>query len=190
MPDLIPTIETARLILRPWREEDRGPFATMNADPEVRRFFPTVLSRSEADAFFDMLVGWQCDELTFAAVERKGEGLIGMAGLAEVGDETPPAPAVEIGWRLVRAAWGHGYATEAAKGWLDYGFGKLRLDEIVSFAVPANARSRAVMERIGMTRDPDGDFDHPAIPEGSPLRRHVLYRLKRKDFLKREDFRE
>ena len=178
----VPRLETARLILRPWRDEDRGPFAAMNADPEVRRFFPTVLSRPEADQLFDRLVDWQRDALTFVAVERKGEGLIGMAGLAEVGEEIPPAPAVEIGWRLIPGAWGNGYATEAAKGWLGYGFRTLGLDEIISFAVVANTRSRAVMERIGMTRDPAGDFDHPNIPEGSPLRRHVLYRLRRGDW--------
>lgn len=177
-----PELETPRLILRPWHEADREPFAAMNADPEVRRYFPSVLSRHEADVFFDRLLGWQREELVFAAVERKGGGLIGMAGLAEVDEEKPPAPAVEIGWRLARDAWGHGYATEAALGWLDHGFRSLCLPEIVAFAVAANARSRAVMERIGMTHDPERDFDHPSLRADSPLRRHVLYRLKREEW--------
>jgi ribosomal-protein-alanine N-acetyltransferase len=172
-------IETPRLILRPWGEADRSGFAAMNADPEVRRYFPSVLSRPEADDFFDKLLGRQREGPTFAAVERKAGGLIGMAGLAEVKDEMPPAPAVEIGWRLIREAWGRGYATEAARGWLDHGFRTLDLGEIVAFTVPVNGRSRAVMERLGMTRDPAGDFDHPDLPVDSPLRRHVLYRLKR-----------
>ncbi len=181
MPAL-PEIRTDRLLLRPWREADRAPFAEMNGDPEVRQFFPSVLSRAEADDLFDQLLGWQEEGLTFVAVEREGRELIGMAGLAELDDDIPPAPGVELGWRLVRRAWGRGYATEAARGWLEHGFGTLGLAEIVAFAVPGNARSRAVMERIGMTHDPGGDFDHPRIAEGSPLRRHVLYRFRRADW--------
>jgi ribosomal-protein-alanine N-acetyltransferase len=170
-------------VLRPWAEADRAGFAAMNADPEVRRYFPSVLSRREADGFFDELLFWQREELTFAAVERRGGGLIGMAGLAVVDDEIPPAPAVEIGWRLVREAWGCGYATEAARGWLDHGFRTLGLSEIVAFTVPANASSRAVMARIGMIRDPAGDFDHPALPLDNPLCRHVLYRVRSEDWV-------
>jgi len=139
------------------------------------------MARPEADAFFDKLLGWQREGLCFAAVEHKGRGLIGMAGLADLEDGMPPAPAVEIGWRLAREAWGHGFASEAARAWLAHGFTTLGLSEIVAFTVPANARSRAVMERIGMARDPAGDFDHPALPLDSPLRRHVLYRVRRED---------
>lgn len=182
MTEVVPIIETERLILRPWRESDREPFAAMNADPEVRRHFPSVLSRSESDDLFDRLVGWQRDELTFAAVERKGAGLIGMVGLANVDEEKPPAPAVEIGWRLARHAWGQGHATEAARGWLDYGFRTLGIGEIVAFTVVANTQSQAVMARLGMRHDPMGDFDHPNIAVGSPLRRHLLYRLRREDW--------
>jgi len=181
MPEL-PEIRTARLLLRPWREADRVPFAEMNRDPEVRRFFPSVLSRAEADDLFDRLLGWQSEGLTFVAVEGPGGELIGMVGLAELDDDIPHSPGVEIGWRLVRRAWGQGFATEAARGWLEHGLGTLGLAEIVAFAVPGNARSRAVMERIGMSHDPAGDFDHPRIAEDSPLRRHVLYRLRREDW--------
>jgi RimJ/RimL family protein N-acetyltransferase len=178
----IPHIETDRLILRPWREADRAPFAVTNADPEVRRFFPSVLTGKESDALFDRFLRWQRDAVCFAAVERKGSGLVGMTGLAAVDANMPPAPAVEIGWRFARQAWGQGYATEAARGWLGYGFEMMGLSEIVSFAVPANLASRAVMERIGMAHDPAGDFDHPELEIESPLRRHVLYRLRREDW--------
>jgi ribosomal-protein-alanine N-acetyltransferase len=116
------------------------------------------------------------------AVEAKGAGFIGFAGLNPPPFEAHFTPCVEVGWRLARHAWGKGYATEAARASLDWGFGKLGLEQIVSFTVPANARSRAVMERLGMIRDPDGDFDHPEMAVDSPLRRHVLYRLRRVDW--------
>lgn len=172
----LPTLETPRLILRPWREADRAAFVAMNADPEVRRFFPSVMSEAEGSAFLDRLMGWQREGLVFAAAELKSGGLAGMVGLAELDDDLPPAPAVEIGWRLARAHWGQGYATEAARAWLDHAFGPLGLAEVIAFAVPGNAASLAVMRRLGMTPAPSRDFDHPRIAPESPLRRHVLWR--------------
>ena len=171
-------IETERLILRPWRDADAAPFAAMNADPEVMRFFPSALGREESDAVLARVRRkWDEDGISFAAAEAKGGGLIGFCGLNRVTFAAPFAPAVEIGWRLARGAWGQGYPTEAARGWLAQGFGAMGLAEIVAFTVPANAPSRAVMQRLGMRRDPGGDFDHPMLPVDSPLRAHVLYRL-------------
>lgn len=171
-------IETDRLILRGWREADRAPFAALNADPEVMRHFPAPLSREESDAAMDrQTVRIARDGLGFLAMERRADGaFLGFAGLARVPFEAPFAPAVEIGWRLVRAHWGRGYATEAARACLARGFEAHGLPEIVSFTTRANLRSAAVMERLGMIRDPSGDFDHPQVPEG-PLKRHILYRV-------------
>ena len=168
---------TDRLVLRRWREEDRAPFAAMNADPEVMRWFPAPLSRKESDAFVDRVQacfdehGWG-----LWAVEVGGR-FTGYTGLWPVTPPVPSAGSVEVGWRLARWAWGHGYATEAARTVLEYAFGPAGLDEVVSFTVPANARSRAVMERIGM--DFSGTFQHPSLPEGHPMREHVLYRARR-----------
>jgi RimJ/RimL family protein N-acetyltransferase len=172
-------IETERLILRNWRESDREPWAAMNADPRVREFFPALLTRDQSDGWIASFMAWQArDGFTFWAVEEKASGaLAGFTGLTRVDFEAAFAPAVEIGWRLAHRFWGRGYATEAARACLDYGFNALGLPEIVSFAVVANVRSRRVMERIGMIRDPAGDFDHPRLPAGHPLRRHAFYRL-------------
>ncbi len=170
-------IRTARLLLREWREEDREPWAAMNADPEVMEFFPSTLDRDESDRAFD--------RLSSALVER-GWGLwavdldgrfIGFTGLNPVSIEVSFAPAVEIGWRLARSAWGHGFATEAAEAALGVAFGKLGLTEVVSFTAVGNLRSRNVMERLGMRRDDGGEFDHPRVPADSPVCRHVLYRI-------------
>lgn len=177
----ISTIRTPRLLLRAWREGDLDPFAALNADPAVMAYFPQTLDRAESDA-----VVWRI-RAHFArhgyglwAVEAPGVAdFIGFVGLAVPRFEADFTPCVEIGWRLARAYWGCGYATEAARAALGFGFGEGDLEEIVSFTVPANLRSRAVMERIGMTRSPGEDFDHPALPEKHPLRRHVLYRVKR-----------
>ncbi len=173
-------IETGRLILRQWREADKAPFAALNADPAVMEFMPARLTREQSDAmigrFTTML---EIKGMTFYALEEVASGeLIGAAGLFPVG-QLPFAPAVEIGWRLRRQSWGGGYASEAARAALAEGFGPLGLEEIVAYTAAPNLRSQRVMERIGMIRDADGDFDHPALPEGSPLRRHVLYRLSR-----------
>lgn len=176
-----PEVTTDRLRLRGWRETDRDDFAAMNADPAVMEHFPSLLDRTASDAFMDRIInGWVAEGLGLWAVERSADGrLLGFTGLSRPTFETHFAPAIEVGWRLRRDAWGHGYATEAATASAAYAFGVLALVELVSFTVPANQASRRVMERLGMTHDPADDFDHPRLPEGHPLRRHVLYRLAR-----------
>lgn len=173
-------LTTRRLVLRRWRASDREPFAALNADPEVMRYFPALLTRAESDALIERAER-HFDAHGFGpwAVEVIGGPVfIGFVGLSYVPFEAPFTPAVEVGWRLSRAAWGRGYAAEAASAALAYGFSTLRRDEIVSFTVPANLPSRRVMERIGMTRDAAGDFEHPRLAPGDPLRRHVLYRKR------------
>jgi RimJ/RimL family protein N-acetyltransferase len=174
-------ITTSRLVLREWRDSDLDAFAAMSVDPRVMEFFPSRLDREQSAA---MIARWKAHfaeyGFGFLAVEAPGVAdFVGLCGMAHVGFNAPFAPAVEIGWRLAYDHWGHGYAAEAATGMLDYGFTTLDLNEIVAFAVVANHRSRRVMERIGMTYDPADDFDHPGIPPGHPLRRHVLYRSVR-----------
>lgn len=173
-------VETARLVLRRWTDADREPFAAMNADAEVMRYFPAPMSRAESDAFVDRIeAGF--DRLGFGlwALERRDDGaFLGFTGLAVVRPDLPFAPATEVGWRLAQSAWGQGFATEAARAALRVGFESGHA-EIVSFTADINAPSRRVMERLGMRRDPADDFDHPALPDGSPLRRHVLYRQAR-----------
>jgi RimJ/RimL family protein N-acetyltransferase len=175
---------TARLRLRQWREEDLAPFAALNADPDVMEFFPKVLTRAESDA----VAGRIRDHFArhgfgLWAVEAPGiADFLGFVGLAVPSFEAHFTPCVEIGWRLARPHWGHGYATEAATAALAFGFGDRALEEIVAFTVPANIPSRRVMGRLGMRRLPSDDFEHPAIPEGHPLRSLVLYRLRRADW--------
>jgi RimJ/RimL family protein N-acetyltransferase len=172
-------LETERLRLRRWREGDREPFAALNADPVVMEHFPALSSRAESDAMVDRIEA-HFDRRGFGlwAVEvRDGAPFVGFVGLWTPMFEAHFTPAVEVGWRLAPAHWGHGYATEAARAAVDYGFVEHELEEIVAFTVPANFRSRRVMERLGMTHDPADDFDHPGIPVDDPLRRHVLYRL-------------
>lgn len=175
--------ETERLILRPWQDRDLDPFAALNADPEVMRFFPAPFTRDETAAYMARVASFAETGLGFQAVEEKGSGdLVGVVGMAPVKPEMPSAPTVEIGWRLAKHHWGKGYAQEAARAWLAHGFGTLALPEIVAFTFVGNTPSRRVMERLGMTRDPADDFEHPGIAEGHPLRPHVLYRLKAEDF--------
>ena len=179
-------LETERLILRPWRAGDLEPFAAMGRDPEVMAHFPSLLSREQSVEVMARVAGHiEREGYGFWAVEvRGGPAFAGFCGIAAVPFEAPFTPAVEIGWRFARAAWGHGYATEAARAALAHGFGTLGLREIVAFLVPSNARSEAVCRRLGMTRDPSGDFDHPRIPEGAisvggfAQRRHILYRIQ------------
>jgi RimJ/RimL family protein N-acetyltransferase len=173
-----PQLHTERLVLREWRDADRAPFAELNADPEVMEHFPARLSAADSDAFVDRIrAGFAENGFGLWAVERAGDGaFLGFTGLAVPRFTASFTPAVEVGWRLARAAWGHGYATEAARAALRYGFSDAGLTEIVSFTTVRNARSRAVMERLGMVHDPGGDFDHPLLPDW-PGRRHVLYRL-------------
>jgi len=177
---------TSRLLLRHWRDEDRAPFAAMGADPAVMEHFPALLSRAESDAFVDR-VGADLERRGWGlwAVEEIGSpGFLGFVGLNVPGFEAHFTPAVEIGWRLARHAWGRGIASEAARGALVLAFEDLGLDEVVSFTTTTNVRSQAVMRRIGMTHDPADDFDHSNIDGDSPLRRHVLYRRRRVSYLR------
>lgn len=178
-----PTLTTARLRLRPWREADLAAFAAINADPVVMEHFPSVLERASSDALAERIAGH---------FDRHGYGLwavevpdiaafIGFVGLAIPRFTAPFTPCVEVGWRLARGHWGRGYATEGARAAVDFGFRQAGLEEVVSFTVPANRRSLAVMERLGMTSEACEDFDHPVLPPGHPLRRHRLYRLRRPD---------
>ena len=181
-------LHTDRLVLRRWTGADRAPFAALNADPIVMEHFPAPLSRAQSDALADQLDtdlaehgwGWWAVE-----VRDSGSGagpFAGFAGLAIPRFEAPFTPAVEIGLRFARWAWGHGYATEAAAAALDFAFSTLGRTEVVSFTATTNVRSQAVMRRLGMTRDADGDFAHPALPVDHPLSRHVLYRLSAADW--------
>jgi ribosomal-protein-alanine N-acetyltransferase len=172
-------LRTGRLLMRPWRPGDREPFAALNADPEVMRHFPALLSRAESDATIERVqAGFDQHGYGLWAVELLDTGeFIGFTGLQWIPFEAHFTPALEVGWRLARGAWGHGYASEAAREAVRFAFTEAGLREIVSMTVPANDRSRAVMRRLGMTRDATGDFDHPRLPLGHPLRRHVLYRL-------------
>jgi RimJ/RimL family protein N-acetyltransferase len=179
MPWPTEPVRTARLLLRPWKDTDSEPFAAMNADREVMAHFPATLSRGESDAIVER-IRKHFDERGFGmwAVEVPGEApFIGFVGLMAPSFEAHFMPAVEVGWRIARAHWNLGYATEGAREALRLGFEELRLQEIVSMTVPGNVRSRRVMEKLGMKRDPKDDFDHPRIPKGSPLVRHVLYRI-------------
>ncbi len=183
------TIKTERLILRPWREEDLEPFARLNADPRVMEFFPGVLTQEESDQFAKRIC---------IAMKQQGWGLwavsipdvadfIGYIGLAPVNFVADFTPAVEVGWRLAYDFWNNGYATEGAQATLKYGFETLQLDEIVSFTAIQNTRSQKVMEKIGMKHYSEEDFDHPKLAEGHWLRKHVLYRLKQKEWKLFED---
>ena len=175
-------VETARLWLRRWRVEDREPFAALNADPSVMEHFPSSLSREESDA----LAGRIQDHFStrgygpWAVEVPQRAPFIGFIGLFVPDFEAPFTPCVEIGWRLARAWWRQGLATEGAQAALAYGFEQLGLAEIVSFTVPANRRSRRVMEKLGMRYS--GDFNHPRMNRQHPLCRHVLYRLARSDW--------
>jgi RimJ/RimL family protein N-acetyltransferase len=171
-------LSNGRLLLRRWREADRDAFAAMNADPRIMEFFRGRLTPAESDAMLDGI------EKHFAehgfglwAIEVPGVvPFAGFAGLSVPRFSAHFTPCVEVGWRLAFAHWGRGYATDAARLALGYGFHALAIPEIVSFTSAMNHRSRAVMERLGMHRDPADDFDHPMLPEKHPLRPHVLYR--------------
>jgi RimJ/RimL family protein N-acetyltransferase len=175
-------LRTDRLLLRRWLPSDRTPFAALNADPRVMEHFPAVLTREKSDALVARIeAGFDRHGFGLWALEiPNAASFAGFVGLSVPGLEAHFTPCVEIGWRLGAEYWGRGYATEAARAVLTFGFEPLALPEIVSFTVPGNVRSRRVMERIGMSHDPAGDFDHPALPEGHPLRRHVLYRMARR----------
>lgn len=177
-------LETERLILRPWRDDDFAPFWEMGRDREVMEFLLPLADRAASDAVAEKLKAHiETHGFGFWALEEKGGApFIGFTGMIHVGDDLPFAPAVEIGWRLARPHWGKGFASEAAKAALAYGFMSLGLNEIVALTVPANRRSQAVMKRIGMRRDPKDDFLHPRVPDGDALKEHVLYRISRHGF--------
>jgi ribosomal-protein-alanine N-acetyltransferase len=176
-------LSTQRLRMRRWRAADREPFAALNADVDVMEYMPARLTHAQSE----QMIAW-----IEAGFDRHGHGLwalevlatgefVGFTGLAQVSFDAHFTPAVEVGWRLARSAWGHGYATEAGRAALAFGFAYAGLDEVVALTSAANARSRAVMERLAMTRDPADDFDHPELREGDTLRRHVLYRASAAD---------
>ncbi len=169
-------IETARLIIRPWVEADRAPFAAMGADPEVMAHFPGLLSRADSDAMVDRIMAMMADQGfgMWAVARRDTGGFIGFCGLNRVNFPCPVENEVEIGWRLARTAWGQGFAREAAQACLDWGFAH-GLTRIVSFTVPGNHRSWGLMQRLGMTRRADLDFDHPRVADDSPLKPHIVY---------------
>jgi len=175
-------ITTDRLILRPWKDEDKAPFAELNADPVVREFFPSILTREQSDASVRYLMdAYDRDGFCFFAAELKATGeFAGFIGIQPMDFAVPGVaqPAVEIGWRLAHKHWGQGLATEGASAVMCYGFATLQLREIVAITVPANVRSRRVMDKIGMKHHSELDFDHPRVAEGHPLRRHVLYARK------------
>ena len=178
-PPVTGQLSTERLVLRRWRADDLEPFAALNADPKVMEHFPSTLDRPASDALA-AAADAAFDRHAFGlwAVEVAATGVfIGFTGLAVPRFEARFTPAVEVGWRLARSAWGHGYATEAATAALDDGFGRVGLSDIVSFTSVLNLRSQAVMRRLGMTHNAADDFDHPNLPAGNRLRRHVLYRI-------------
>ena len=173
-------ISTPRLLLRRWTSDDLAPFAALNADPEVMEHFPATMSRAASDDFVAQRIAPHFEEHGYGlwAVDRTDrDEFIGFIGLMWQTFDAPFTPALEVGWRLARPHWGHGFATEGATAAISYGFSQKGIDEIVSMTAVVNARSIAVMERLGMQREPAEDFEHPRVPVGSPLRRHVLYRM-------------
>ncbi len=174
-------LETERLILREWTDADRAAYAGFVADPQVRRFYPTLLSRQQSDEAIDRFITFlKRDGYGLLAVERRADGaLIGDVGIVPVDMPIRDNPPVEIGWLLGKQYWGRGYAPEAAKAWIDYAFTTLNLPEIVAWTAVTNLPSQRVMQKLGMIHHPEDDFLHPRVPEGHPLRPHVLYRIRR-----------
>jgi RimJ/RimL family protein N-acetyltransferase len=181
-----PTLRTERLILRPWRRDDLEPFAALNADPRVAATLGGPQDRSFSDALAERIFA-EFETVGYGrwAVEVPGVApFIGFVGLAAPSFEAHFTPAIEIGWRLAFAHWGKGYATEGARAALDFGFTQGGLEEIVSFTAASNTRSRAVMERLGMHSEPKDDFGHERLGKQHPLYHHVLYRLRREEWLR------
>jgi RimJ/RimL family protein N-acetyltransferase len=173
-------LRTERLHLRAWTSADRAPFAAMNADRRVMEHFEAPLTADETDALIERIARqFEADGFGLWAVDVPGvTPFAGFIGLYRPNFDAHFTPCVEIGWRLAAEYWNRGYATEGAREAMRFGFDTIGLDEIVSITVPGNQRSRRVMEKLGMTRSPHDDFDHPRVSEGSPLRRHVLYRRR------------
>lgn len=179
-------MKTERLILRPWKLEDLEPLARMNRDPQTMEYLLAPLTFEESAARLDVYKrhveehGWGLWAVSVPGVSD----FIGWIGLWPIGFDAHFTPAIEVGWRLLPQFWGKGYATEGSRAALKYGFETLKLNEIVSITVPANVRSWRVMQKIGMHTDPKDNFDHPKVPVGHPLKKHVLYRLTRNEWLK------
>lgn len=182
---MIPELRGTRVLLRAWKDSDLAPFSAMNADPEVMQHFPAILSRSESDQFVARIPEYfEQHGFGLWALEIPGEfPFAGFVGLLRVSFDAHFTPAVEIAWRLTRSAWGKSYATEAAQCVLKYAFEVEQLQEVVSFTVPANLRSQAVMQRLSMHTKAEDNFEHPKLPSGHPLREHVLYKLKRAEWI-------
>ncbi|MCA3017601.1 MAG: GNAT family N-acetyltransferase [Rhodocyclaceae bacterium] len=172
-------IRTQRVLLRQWKDSDLDAWAEMNADPEVRKYFPKVLDRAEADGEASRIRG---------GIAQRGWGMwaieipgilpfAGLVGLNLPAFQAPWMPAVEIGWRLSRDAWHKGYATEGAVAAMNFAFDELHLPEVVAMSVKTNTPSHQVMQRLGMTHDPSADFDHPRVPADWPLKTHILHRI-------------
>ncbi len=181
MPRFIDEVRTPRLLLRAWRDDDAPAFAALNADPRVMEHFPNLVTREESDAMIGRIRQNHREQgFGLWAAELPGiASFIGFIGLQVVKFDAHFTPCVEIGWRLAHAHWGHGYATEGARASLDVAFGEAGLEAIVAMTTPGNERSQRVMKKLGMHRDAGDDFDNPKIPEGHPLRRHVLYRISK-----------
>ena len=180
-------IETERLILRPFKQSDLEAYAAMNANPEVMRFYPMVYTTEQSQASLDRCrESWDKHGYGFSAVTDKDERFLGLCGLSLFTAESPFSPQVEIGWRFVPSAWGKGYASEAARGWLAYGFEEKGLEQVVSFTAIPNEPSAKVMQRIGMRRCEEWDLDMPFLPKDHWLAAHLVYRMTREDYLKGE----
>jgi RimJ/RimL family protein N-acetyltransferase len=179
---ITPHVETARLLMREWRDGDRAPYAALNGDPEVMRHFPSMLTPKQSDEMIDrMMATWRDRGFGLWAVERLDTAeFIGFVGLSVPSWQADFTPCIEVGWRVARQHWGNGFAPEAALAALQWGFANADPpdDQIVSFATEGNLKSQRVMHKIGMIRDADGDFDHPLLPDWVD-RRHVLFRIDR-----------
>ena len=183
-----PTLTTSRLLLRHWRASDLAPFGRLNGDPRVMQFFPNALTSEQSDDLARRMQKALAErQFGFWAVEAPGvSDFIGFVGLGAPSFKAHFTPCVEVGWRLAAEYWGCGYASEAASAALRHAFATVKLDEVVSFTIAANRRSIAVMQRIGMSSAPSDDFDRPDLPEGHPVRRHLLYRMRKSEWAKME----